>query len=124
MSQPVHHAMSSAKKFGGAWADYIKIHEWFDASKAFCPDWRHRAMRHHSAGIFWAMEVFGYTIKNSAGKEIPVRAIGEQHVQEDMGGKIPTIMDWLNEMKMQSWMGRLAKKESELTGEIKNAESL
>ena len=32
---PYYHALSSVKKWGGDVADYIKIHEFFDASKEF-----------------------------------------------------------------------------------------
>ena len=35
MSHPVEHAKSSARKFGGSWLDYLEIHEWFDATKAW-----------------------------------------------------------------------------------------
>ena len=56
---PYHHALSSAKKFGGRWSDYLDIHSWFDETKALMGDCRHRALRHHTAGIFWCEEVFG-----------------------------------------------------------------
>jgi len=42
---PYHHSLSSAKKYGGEWQDYIRIHSWFDASKAHYADFRHRALR-------------------------------------------------------------------------------
>ena len=44
-------------------------------------------------------------IKNSDGKMVPVRAIGEQHVIEDLG-RIPTAADWLRMIKPERWMGR------------------
>ena len=31
MSNCVHHAMSSAVKFGGVWQDYIDLHQFFDS---------------------------------------------------------------------------------------------
>ena len=47
----------------------------------------------------------GTTIKNSDGKEISVREIGEQHVLEDFGMKyIPSAQDYIQEMEMKSWM--------------------
>jgi hypothetical protein len=64
---------------------------------------RHRALRHHSEGIFWAEEKFGVYITNSDGKMVPVRAIGEQHVIEDIGF-IPTIKDYLDNMQQVNWM--------------------
>ena len=76
MAHPYHHALSSVQKWGGTPEDYLPLHDWFDASKAFLPDFRHRALRHHAEGIFWCEEVFGHTITNSAGKVVPVRFIG------------------------------------------------
>lgn len=100
-----HHALSSAKKFGGVAADYQKIHDWFDESKKMVSDWRHRALRHHSEGIFLAEQLFGTTITNSCGRNVPVRHIGEQHVKEDMGW-IPTFQDWIGELAPKKWMLR------------------
>ena len=71
MAHPLKHAESSARKFGGKAEDYLPIHNWFDESKAFFPDFRHRALRHHAEGIFLAEEVFGVAILNSDGKQIP-----------------------------------------------------
>ena len=34
-----------------------------------------------------------------------MRAIGEQHVMEDMG-RIPSLQDWLGEIRPTSWMLR------------------
>jgi hypothetical protein len=103
MAHPYHHALSSVKKWGGCPDDYIKIHDWFDASKAHMADFRHRALRHHSEGIFMAEQIFGRTITNSAGRVVPVRYIGEQHVKEDLG-RIPKLADWLLCIKPESWM--------------------
>lgn len=103
MSHPYHHSISSQKKHGGRWEDYIDIHSWFDETKAHFPDMRHRALRHHSEGIFWAEEKFGKVIKNSDYKLVPVRIIAEQHILEDIGF-IPTIADYLKEMNQAGWM--------------------
>ena len=73
MAHPPQHAQSSARKFGGRAEDYIAIHNWFDASKAFLADFRHRALRHHSEGVFLCEQIFGITIRNSEGKQVPVR---------------------------------------------------
>jgi hypothetical protein len=100
---PLHHAMSSAKKFGGSVEDYLAIHEWFDESKAHMADFRHRALRHHSEGIFAAERKFGSFIVNSDGKSVPVRFVGEQHVKEDLG-RIPTLSDWLLRIDPAPWM--------------------
>ena len=103
MAHPYHHAIRSAKKYGGIPGDYQSIHDWFDESKSYISDIRHRALRHHSEGIFMCEKIFGITITNSSGREIPVRFIGEQHVKEDLGF-IPTVSDYFREIKIKSWM--------------------
>lgn len=100
---PHHHAVSSAKKFGGVASDYLAIHEWFDASKEMYANFRHRALRHHSQGIYEAERVFGVTVRNSNGRDVPVRFIGEQHVTEDLG-RIPSVQDWFENIQVKSWM--------------------
>jgi hypothetical protein len=105
MAHPFHHALSSVKRWGGRPEDYQPIHDWFDESKAHLADVRHRALRHHSEGIFLCEQIFGKTMTNSDGRVIPVRWVGEQHVQEDLGW-IPTVKDWLEHMQLAPWMGR------------------
>jgi hypothetical protein len=104
MANSYHHAVSSAKKWGGVPDDYIKIHDFFDASKESWADPRHRALRHHTQGIFECERTFGHAIQISTGRMIPVRWIGEQHVKEDCGF-IPSMQDWFCQIKMQKWMG-------------------
>ena len=106
MTHAYYHAQSSARTFGGAPEDYLAIHNWFDETKeAFC-DFRHRALRHHAEGIFEAERIFGVTVENSEGKSVPVRYIGEQHVQEDCGGRIPSLCEWLSRIQPEPWMAR------------------
>jgi len=109
MAHPYHHSISSAKKFGGVPEDYQAIHDWFDATKEHYANWRHRALRHHSLGIYEAEQVFGTTIQISNGRNIPVRLIGEQHITEDLG-IIPTVADWLRAIgdpsQIKPWMTR------------------
>lgn len=109
---PYHHSLSSAAKYGGKPEDYQAIHDWFDESKSHMADLRHRAARHHSEGIFMAERIFGTTLTNSAGRVIPVRFIGEQHVKEDLGW-IPTLKDWLQHIHVEPWMMRTGKKFAE-----------
>jgi len=106
MTSTVFHADSSARLFGGKAEDYIDIHIWFDETKELMPDFRHRALRHHSQGIFECERKFGLSIINSDGKKVPVRYIGEQHVMEDCGGKVPSLEDWLKGIPMKSWMAK------------------
>jgi Domain of unknown function (DUF6915) len=103
MAHPLKHAESSGRKFGGRTEDYLAIHNWFDESTAFLADFRHRALRHHTEGVFLAEKLFGNTIVNSDGKQVPVRYVGEQHVKEDLG-RIPTAQVWLVQIKPQRWM--------------------
>lgn len=103
MAHPYHHAVSSAKKYGGEPGEYIPLHEWLDGSKAHMADFRHRALRHHSEGIFLLEEFFRITTVLSTGRRLPVRSIGEQHVLEDLG-RIPTVHDWLGNIRPEPWM--------------------
>jgi hypothetical protein len=99
----LHHARSSASKWGGEPEEYLKFHLWFDESKDHLADVRHRALRHHTLGIQQLIEKFGEFFVTSTGKTVPVRYIGEQHVTEDLG-MIPTFADWMRGMPMQRWM--------------------
>ena len=103
MAHPIHHAESSARKFGGEPREYLALHEWLDASKSHLADFRHRALRHHSEGIFALEQLFGTTLTLSTGRLLPVRFVGEQHVLEDLG-RIPTVADWLGKIQPESWM--------------------
>jgi hypothetical protein len=103
MAHPLKHAESSARRFGGKAEDYLASHNWFDESKFFFTDFRHRALRHHAEGILLCERIFGVAITNSQGKQVPVRYIGEQHVREDLG-RIPTAQDWLSQIKPVRWM--------------------
>jgi hypothetical protein len=103
VAHPLEHAKSSARKFGGRPEDYLPLHQWFDESKSMMADFRHRSLRHHAEGIFLAERIFGVTIRNSEGKDVPVRYVGDQHVREDLG-RIPSFHDWAEAIKPASWM--------------------
>ena len=107
MSHAWHHAVSSARRYGGIPEDYVKIHEWFDAPKEHIPDFRSRMFRHHTQGITVATQVFGPVITNSDGKEIPVQWIGEQHLIEDFGRLIDPA-EWVVLLNTEPWMAREA----------------
>lgn len=102
----MYHAKSSAHKWGGKPEDYQEIHTFIDSAKIAMPDIRHRAILHNSFGIFLTEKIFGVSIKNSNGKDIPVREIAEKHVIEDLGF-IPTVKDWLGciSLKAVPWAG-------------------
>lgn len=112
---PLDHCAISATKFGGRVEDYLVVHNWFDESKMLLGDLRHRALRHHTEGIFLCEKLLGITITNSDGKRVPVRYIGEQHVKDDLGF-IPTAADWLSNIKIQSWMQRGPKARVSMKG--------
>ena len=105
MAHPFHHAQSSARKYGGVPSDYQAIHDWFDESKMIVADFRHRALRHHAEGCFMAERVFGTTITNSDGRQVPTRFIAEQHVREDLGF-VPGFADWVKHIRPAPWMMR------------------
>lgn len=107
--KPLLHAKNSARRWGGEADDYLFIHDFLDSSKAHVPDMRHRAMFHHSLGIYIAEDLFGTYFKNSEGREISVRDIAEEHIIEDMD-RIPTVQDYLAEMPLYEWLGGAARK--------------
>jgi hypothetical protein len=101
-----YHAKSSMHKWGGNVEDYLAIHEAMDSTKASFPDMRHRAILHHSTGIYLVAQMFGTTIDVTGQhgyKQVPSRLILERHVIEDLG-RIPTPEDYLNNMKLLPWM--------------------
>lgn len=134
MAHPITHAESSVKYYGGIAANYLAIHDWFDQTKSHFPDNRHRALRHHTEGIFLAEVIFGHEIDltctscygsgylpgdmaspssrpcydcKATGKsgKAKTRYVGQQHVLEDFGGKfIPTAADYLEHMDLEPWM--------------------
>lgn len=105
--KPLHHAKSSVKKYGGEIGDYIEIHSLIDYPKIGFADVRHRAIFHNTVGPWIAERVFGEYITNTAGREISVRQIAEDHIVEDMGF-IPTLDRWLNSIAPQKWMDRVS----------------
>ncbi len=89
MAHPIKHAQSSARKFGGKVEDYLPIHNWFDESKAFLGDFRHRALRHHAEGIFLAEKLFGVAIVNSDGNQV------QTHVYCDFAALNRILRAWV-----------------------------
>jgi hypothetical protein len=102
--KPLIHAQNSVKRYGGEIEDYIAIHNWFDSTKSAYADTRHRAVLHHTFGIFLCEQLFGVYLENSAGKKISVRSVAEDHVMEDCAGKIPTVEDWMKTIEPEAWM--------------------
>jgi hypothetical protein len=114
MAHPIQHANSSVRKFGGVPEDYLEIHEWFDATKAWYGHSKHRIFRHHSEGIFECESVFGKSFFNADNKKVYTRYVAEQHVKEDCYGYIPTAKEWIdniNSAHPPEWMIRTQKLE-------------
>jgi hypothetical protein len=112
MAHPIIHSKSSAKKFGGKWEDYIHLHNWLDETKSWYGHMMHRMFRHHSEGIFEMEQRFGSSFTNSDGKIVYTRYVGEQHVQEDCNGYIPSAKEWilnLDSIEKPKWMLRTLK---------------
>ena len=106
MTHTIFHALSSVRRFGGRVEDYIPVHDWIDGSKEMFCDFRHRALRHHSQGVFEAERIFGASIVNSDGNLVPTRYVAEQHIKEDCGGIVPSVSDWLSRIRPEAWMSR------------------
>jgi hypothetical protein len=108
MANSAIHAKASARRYGGTAEQYFPLHDFMDASKASWADQRHRALLHHSEGIFLGELVFGHlwpvTLEDGRTKQVPVRQILEDHVIEDVGF-IPTLKDWLDGIPAQALDG-------------------
>jgi len=90
----LHHSWLSARDFGGKPEDYLPINRYLDSTKLFYPNSMHRMFLHNSFGMKVCEDVFGNTITNSEGVEIPVREIARQHIIQDCG-KVPTLKEWV-----------------------------
>ena len=121
MAHPLHHSISSVKRWGGEVEDYLPIHNFLDSTKAHMGDIRHRALLHNTWGVFLCEKLFGISICNSNGRDVPVRTIAEKHVVEDCGF-IPSVSDWLKNLQAcEPWMKRVGIKDPHLnSGEEEN----
>lgn len=95
MSNPHYHALSSVRKFSKEFPectyDYaVKIHTFFDSSKAAYANIHHRSILHHDFGTYCAKKIFGYTPLNDL--------ICQQHLIEDTSIE-PKVDDWWDTFK-------------------------
>lgn len=106
MAKPNVHAESSARRFGGRPEDYLDLHLLMDSYKTAMADQRGRAVTHTTFFVHTILpRVYGETIRNSDGKDVSVRSLGEQHCLEDFGGRfIPTLQDYLEGVPHRGWM--------------------
>lgn len=103
---PYVHAQSSARRFGGEPSDYVQLHEVMDMTKGALPDSRHRMMLHNAMGIHVVERCVGPMLERASdGALVPVRAILEQHIVEDLGF-IPTLEEAFSSMELSPWMSR------------------
>jgi hypothetical protein len=110
------HAKAAAKRWGGKPEDYLPIETFIDSSKQHLGDVRHRALYHHTAGIFLCTRIFGDTItvqRENGSIEVPVRLIAEEHVKEDLGW-IPSPNDYWQNMTLAGWMSGAKLREEPL----------
>lgn len=110
-----HHAQSAARKWGGVPEDYIEVEEFIDSSKKIIGDVRHRAMFHHTMGVWLCQEIFGRTLTvGERGIQVPVRLVAERHVLEDLGW-LPSPKDYIDGMPIKLWMSGSQRKEVPLS---------
>lgn len=147
MSNPWHHALSSAKKWGGVPEDTLPIHRWFDESKGHHGDFRHRALRHHTEGIFLMESIFGPTLTlstctrcgllessvlhNESHPLVDEEGTGAHHFVAKVIptrwvgeqhviedlGRIPAATEWLSCIRSEPWMNRSRRLSRELEEE-------
>ena len=111
------HAQSSAKKWGGETEDYLPLHEFIDSSKMTLGDVRHRALYHHTLGVWLCQRIFGPTLKitrkygsRGGSIKVPTRLVAERHIIEDLGF-IPTPQDYLRDTPIATWMSGARRSE-------------
>jgi hypothetical protein len=108
-----YHAVSASHKWGGTPEDYLPIEEFIDSSKQVIGDARHRALYHHTLGVYLCEQIFGKTItiqKNTKSIQVPVRLIAERHIIEDLG-RLPSPADYMKDMPLAMWMSGSQRKE-------------
>lgn len=120
-----HHAKSCARKWGGTPDDYIEIHEFIDSSKKIIGDVRHRAVYHHTEGVWLCQRIFGRVLQIARSddvsgvgevtryREVPVRLIAERHILEDLGW-LPSPADYLKNTPVATWMSGKRREEVDL----------
>jgi len=106
MANPLIHAKSSVKRWGGNVEDYIELHELLDSPKATMNNNTSRMLTHNIWFCYQIIpKIFGYNITNSDGKSVDTVDIAMLHVAEDFKMRgIPTVQDYLENMVVQPWM--------------------
>ena len=108
---PLIHAKSSVKRWGGTVDNYIAIHELIDSPKASMNNNTSRALTHNTWFAYTIIpKIFGYNIINSDGKSVDTVDIAMLHISEDFRHRfIPTPQDYLKHIQIQAWMNNGVK---------------
>jgi hypothetical protein len=120
-----NHAQSAARKWGGKPEDYLPIQEYIDSSKQIIGDVRHRAIYHHTLGVWLVQQKFGpvlEVVKGNRTVKVPTRLIAERHIIEDLGW-LPSPADYLKNTPVEKWMSGSQRKEVPLSTLLLNQPS-
>mgnify|MGYP001627755541 CR=1 FL=1 len=109
--KPIHHAMVSARLFGGTPEDYVALHNAFDMSKAALGDMRHRAALH---SVDHGRAVMGLIFPGQIG-QATLDALCIQHVNDDQGFDV-TLDNWLSECAVPTFARIRRKPPASLDG--------
>lgn len=103
-----YHSVSSVNAFGGAPEDYHALHKWMDRGRAGTDRLMHRMLAHHTQGIQDAIAVFGDTITNNQGRQVPTSLLCTQHITEDLGF-VPSLEHYMELLHCPRWCSKPAK---------------
>lgn len=111
MANPLIHAKSSVKRWGGDISNYMPIHILLDSPKECMNNNTGRCLTHNTWFAYHIIpRVFGYNIVNSDGKSVDTVDIAMLHIAEDFRMKfIPTPQDYLKHMSVEPWMNNGVK---------------
>src|ERR1700756_928504 len=112
-----YHAKSCVKRLGGQPEDYLPVHAFIDGSKQSFGDVRHRALYHHTEGIWVCERVFGpaITVRRERGSiQVPTREIAERHILEDLGW-LPSFGDYIGGLPIKPWFSGARRREVPLS---------
>lgn len=98
--KPIHHAMVSARLFGGEPEDYVSLHSFFDSSKGALPDMRHRAALH---SVDHGAAVMRLTFPETMGPGVALADLCVQHVLDDQGFEV-RLEHWLADCELPAFL--------------------
>ncbi|GLV60890.1 hypothetical protein KDH_77090 [Dictyobacter sp. S3.2.2.5] len=105
----IAHCQQSQAELGGAWRDYLPIHQAFNSTRDVLADQRAQIILHNTWGITILLRLLGDTlVRPSDQREISIRPILETHIRRDLG-TIPTLKECVKDIPIQPWMYRSAQ---------------